>query len=790
MARSLRLPLPRRNARRRPVFNKGPMNNRGLVAAAAPIDLRSQPEARRVKLLRERWQLDSWAYRDSIPEVSFAVRYRANAAGRMRVYPAAFTADGEGEPMTFEEANAEVPGRIPQALIDASADAMRDFANGRVAMAEHMETLSTSFTTTGEAYIVGTVDPETGEDEWNVRSIDEVQVKNNVWQLREVPVDPGGAYGWIPLEAATSVVSRVWVPHPRFKLLADSEMRSILDVCEELMILSKGIRASGRSRLPSGLLGIPAELSIEENPNNAQTDEDSSFTGKLERAMMEPIADEGVASAVVPIVVRGPGEALQQIRLIDFARPYDAIMAQQRQELIGRIATGVDLPKAVLEGLADLNHWTAWAVDDNTFRYHIEPHVRRCVDALTVGYYRMALMSDPRCGAAGGYTVADVAQVLLWYDPTEIVTHPDKFANALSLYNLRELSGSSLRAAAGFSDDDMPTPIEVLGRMIANQRAWPANISLAIAARMDPSLTVPPITGAGLVPGVKGGLAMVPEPPPGTPPPGPVATGPAGSPPGLGPVPAGSSAPPAPEAAPHPVGGPPLGPPPHTEQGAVTMVNGHRLSSLGQAHPRITDRARQLSAKLTAIDRDLRTRLQVLASATLMHELERAGAKLRTKVRTDKALTSAIRSVPNARVAWALGVEVSARFGLDPHGVTASPSHVDLTDLRPTFEAWVQTAQEAALSTAQLLAGPGGNAVRLQAARDKMAAARGQAWDYLAEQIQQLYASALFSSEPSIAKGTQAPLDPETLVPTGVVRRALAIAGGRSPDSVGSADDG
>jgi hypothetical protein len=219
-------------------------------------------------------------------------------------------------------------------------------------------------------------DPDTAEETWTIRSVDEIVVREDKYQLREVPSDPHGVVPWIDLDPNDTVLTRIWAPHPRYRLLADSPMRAMLEDCESLMIMRRMIRSVGRSRLAGrGILKVPDGLSLKV-PNDDNDDPLSDpFMAGLAEAMMAPITDEGSSSAVVPIVVRGSADALKELQHLDLSSAFDAEASKTREELIGIIATSFDLPKEVVQGIVDLNHWSAWQVDDNTFRHHVEPHV-------------------------------------------------------------------------------------------------------------------------------------------------------------------------------------------------------------------------------------------------------------------------------------------------------------------------------------------------------------------------------------------------------------------------------
>jgi hypothetical protein len=162
--------------------------------------------------------------------------------------------------------------------------------------------------------------------------------------------------------------------------MADSPMRPLLDVVEELLILSRTIRATGRSRLAgAGILLWPAEANLgSATPSNLPSVAGQAVDpvlADLMQAMMTPIGDEGVAAAVVPLLLRVPAQYIDHVKHLFFDRPIDPEMAKQREELRRRIATGLDIPGEVLRGLEDLNHWNAWMIDEQTFKAHLEPLV-------------------------------------------------------------------------------------------------------------------------------------------------------------------------------------------------------------------------------------------------------------------------------------------------------------------------------------------------------------------------------------------------------------------------------
>jgi hypothetical protein len=248
-------------------------------------------------------------------------------------------------------------------------------------------------------------------------------------------------------------------------------MRAILDLCDELLLINQTFKATARSRLNSGILYVPdglsasnptafSEAATTENPTPepapADTDE---FEQALVDGMMIPISDPSDASAVVPILVRGPSELGDKIRLISFERTFDPSLVQRADRILERILQGLDLPKDIVSGMANVRYSNAVQIEESLFKAHIQPLALLVCDALTDIYLRPSLI-------AMGYTVQQAERIRLWYDPSDVVVRPNRNADAISNYDRYALSGRALREATGFNEDDAPTPTEVIMRLL------------------------------------------------------------------------------------------------------------------------------------------------------------------------------------------------------------------------------------------------------------------------------------------------------------------------------------
>jgi hypothetical protein len=703
---------------------------RTLTASATRLNLRNRKQTRQMKILRQGWQEDAWGYYDSIGELRYATEFLANCTARMKLYPAAYPRGGEEDnPIPLSEV-----GEMPEQVVSACAQAMADLGNGKLAIRDLLHSASTNKTIAGEMFLLGRTDPETGKETWTVRSVDELVIYEDKYKLREAPVDPQGILGWIDLDPQTTVISRIWQSHPRFRILAISPLRSILDDCENLLIHRRTIRAVGRSRLAGpGLLLWPEEASIKV-PIGDDPEADPVMQMLFE-GMMTPVSEEGTAAALVPILLRLPGDAIDKVKHLDFSKLLDPASAAIREELVGIIATGLDLPKEVITGKADLNHWTAWQIDDDTFRHHVEPHVIGVCDGLTSGYLHPYLRTL-------GIPEYWVERCLFWYDPTELVTHPDRTKDAWEAHDRLLISDAAARREAGFEDGDEPSKQELQVRLLEKMRTWPPNLVMAFLHAWDPSLVAPAMAGPPAIPGIspKGvEVAETPEP-----------AAPAED--SITPAPRGDATP-----KPHEQGPPPA--PPIT-------------ASAGGQHAR-------LSRKLAQVDRDLRSKLQTAANAAMLRQLERAGAKLRPKVAKDETLRAKIAHRPNERVSAILGKDAVTAAGFTSEQLVGS----DWSTLRTQFYDWTSAAQEQAVTIALRLGEMDAESDAAQAASAAMAAGRDAAWTELSGQLSKIGENLLYNPDPNVGPGDWADLNPDTIVPTGTIRAALGIAGGGSGET-------
>jgi hypothetical protein len=77
---------------------------------------------------------------------------------------------------------------------------------------------------------------------------------------------------WQPSRGKTAAVAyRLWRRHPRYSMLADSTMQGVLDLCEELVLLTQAVRARARSRLAGRHPVVPTRSRTRSSPAERRT---------------------------------------------------------------------------------------------------------------------------------------------------------------------------------------------------------------------------------------------------------------------------------------------------------------------------------------------------------------------------------------------------------------------------------------------------------------------------------------------------------------------------------------
>ena len=471
---------------------------RAMTAAATQIKLNDKGEVEYFKQRRAGgstdWQGEAWEYYDAIGEIKYAFNLVGSVVSRIRLYAAAVDNPAE-TPVNVHNSSV-----IDERLAAAAERALARLDSAYGGQAGLLKDAALNLAVSGECYLVqfpsrpGSGIPES----WDIRSTDELQVdaRNNYVVVPRRDLASGGRTGQNVVQLPkTAFVGRIWRAHPRYSEEADSSLRGLLDLCAELLLLNRTFRATTRSRLNAGALYLPDGLSVaaspdpdypyddenDLNPGMTAEEAEDEFEDQLIDAMTTPIRDEDSASAVVPLIIRGPAELGDKIKQFKFERSFDPALAQRADRVLERILQGLDVPKDIVTGLANVKYSNALQIDESLYKAHIEPLMLLIADALTVVYLRPALISS-------GFTEEDVKKIVVWYDPSQVATRNDRAADADSGFEKMAISYETWRRAHGFSNQDAPDAKEIAIRMMIEKGAMSPELTQAMIAAIAPDV--------------------------------------------------------------------------------------------------------------------------------------------------------------------------------------------------------------------------------------------------------------------------------------------------------------
>lgn len=365
----------------------------------------------------EEWQRTCWDFYDTIGEYRYAVDWVGNLLSKARL---------------FVTQNGKVTSN------PAAVEALDALFGGVDGQSEMLRQLGLQFTVAGEAYIIG---EDSGDsDEWGVYASTVVKKDsqdNFTVDSRRVEGNP--------------LIMRIWRPHPVYPNKSTSPSKAIRDILGELRRLTMHVAAQLESRLAgAGIFAIPSEISF---PSITVTDADGNqtqtasgaqgFADFLTEVMSRAIRNPGTAEAYTPIVLQVAGEYLEKLQHITFWTELDAQAIQLRVEAIRRLALGMDMPPEVLTGVADVNHWGAWQIDEAAIKAHSEPLLAVITSSLTTGYLRYVLEAD-------GMSEEEASEFAIHADTTMLRMRPNRSREAIELWDRGELSGEAMLRENGF----------------------------------------------------------------------------------------------------------------------------------------------------------------------------------------------------------------------------------------------------------------------------------------------------------------------------------------------------
>ncbi len=455
---------------------------RALTASASPAD---NPRTG-LQRLDQGWQRTAMLYYRSIGECWYPAQFYTRAMKRIRYFPAIL---GENDD----------PTEVTSGPLLEIFRQIQDPGGGINQIATTYGQLQFCI---GDGYLVASMDGDT--EVWEYLSPMELRLQPRSGptrpqdyrrirapgitpeELTEAPDDD-----FEPLTGNKVRVWRLWRRHPEFSSWSDSPIRPILEVYELLsrLTLGTGARASSRAA-QQGALFVPEELSF--GPVDKTQDEDLTndpLMKDLLDSYVRAIQNPGSAEAMMPFLIRGPGmtqtaggntptKDLIGIIPLNVSDTYPE--GEFWDKVIDRIAGSLDMPREMVapSGLGSTNHWSGWILEDSAFRLHVAPMVIDFCSDITSAYFRPAAIS------AG---VPNAERVVVWFDPSEAVNHPDQIGTTFKAHDRLLISDAAAREGSGFAESDAPDAEEYARRVEIMLKTIPPEVAAEAGGETTPA---------------------------------------------------------------------------------------------------------------------------------------------------------------------------------------------------------------------------------------------------------------------------------------------------------------
>ena len=405
------------------LFRRAP---RALVGSASKLPGLGSVEAA-ATTREEGWQWRALRIYDTVGEVSYCAKFYARMLARIEIFPAKIQPDGSIE-RSDESSAQDILSRIQ----DPGGGRERlQYDYGRLMMI------------TGEgALFVNIEGPERWRFLWKGELIKEDN-EDVTWRKNAAGEKIEAGTAW-----------RMWTPHPRHSDLADSPLRPVLDIADELVVLTAAVNATATTRILNGMLLIPTQVSPPPPEGPDEDPEQSPFLQMFTDHIRATMENAGSAEAKAPFVLEADYDYLDQVRWMQMHDPTsDYLEKDLRIEAIKRLGLGLDMPPEALEGFSNTNHWAAQQILWDMWRSHGVPVADQWVGDLASVYLRPSLIED-------GMSADEARTWTVGYDDSKVVLPPDMSAIADEAMDRVAISFPGYRKLKGIPEEFAPSEKE------------------------------------------------------------------------------------------------------------------------------------------------------------------------------------------------------------------------------------------------------------------------------------------------------------------------------------------
>lgn len=374
-----------------------------------------------------------------IPEYAYLAKHQAVQVSRAEMSLVLVDqADGSVTPVDDRELNELFIGALRQASTGGIEEYLRRAALHLIVAGEYLH--------------VGLPDPATNTVAWAP------------YALHELKEDGGERWQWSDGKGtklpAETIVLRCYRPSVIDHTKADSPGQDVLPILEDLDLIGQLMRTLIQSRLNAGVLLIPDSIDIDmdiEDVTQDASQQERDDVDELTKAIVEhittPISNPESAASVAPMIIRGPQEALDAVRLLSLASSDFLSLAEWRKDTIVRLGQAWDAPPEQLQGKGGLNHWTGAFIENDFIGKHVEP-----VGSLIAAFLTEAWI--PAVQAVRDIPVPEGKELQFRFDVSKLRAQTDTARTAQMLRDQGLMSDEAYIAALGFEPSIMPATDE------------------------------------------------------------------------------------------------------------------------------------------------------------------------------------------------------------------------------------------------------------------------------------------------------------------------------------------
>lgn len=266
---------------------------------------------------------------------------------------------------------------------------------------------------------------------------------NKKWQVVSVIHPDQSAI----FKAAEHVVRGLW-PSPIDPIQPDAPLFGVLSILSDMDWLGRLSRAQSANRVGMrGILGSADGLNFAGGGDFWEEWDKSLRAKMLDPTDVGPVHLRGAKELVEPMA-SGRGMGGLSWVVPDF--PYDARIEGRMESMIHRLAYGLPIPPEILLGLSAQSRATAFQVEENSYRAHIEP------PANIVAQVATDVLN----------TLFDGVEILVKPDPTLLLAKRSTVQDAKDAYDRGEISGEYLREVLGIPETAAPSEEERARRQV------------------------------------------------------------------------------------------------------------------------------------------------------------------------------------------------------------------------------------------------------------------------------------------------------------------------------------